>query len=107
MACNGFRVLSFWATHDGYGQLKSRVEEIFQGQMTLLLSHVQNKAPKIFLDGVMHTMGYSFNDGIKYLEAILEILKKAHMQFKASRSTWHATASEFRVSGLLMMVTDH
>ena len=54
----------------------------------------------------MHTSGDSFNDGIKYLEAILEIIKEAGMQFNASKSTWHATASGFPVSGLLMMVTD-
>ena len=75
--------------------------------MTLLLSHVQNKTPKIYLDGVMHNTGDSFNDGIKYLEAILEIIKKAGMQFNASRNTWRATAPEFRVSGLLMMLTHH
>ena len=95
MACNGIRVSSFWVTHDAYPPLKSRVEDIFQGQMTLLFSRVQKETPKIYLDGVLHTSDDSFNDGIKYLEAILEILKKAHMQFKASRSTWHATASEF------------
>ena len=55
--------------------------------MTLLFGHIQNKASKIFLDGEMHTSGDSFNDGIKDLETILEILKKAGMQFNALKST--------------------
>ena len=71
----------------------------------MLYSHVQNEAPKIYMDCLLHTSDDSFNDGIKYLEAILDNLKKAGMQFNAWKGTLHATASEFRVPELLMMLT--
>ena len=63
--------------------------------MTSLFSHLKQYAPKIYLAHVLHTCGDSFEDHLKHLETILEVLEKASLQVNANKSTWCATGLEF------------
>ena len=69
---------------------------IFQGLMTSLFSHLKKYAPKIYLDNVLHTCGNSFDNHLKHLDTILEVLKKAGMQVNAKKE--HLVCNVLRVS---------
>ena len=69
--------------------------DIFKHQMTSLFSHLKSNAPKIYLDDMLHTSGNSFDSHLKYLEAILKVLKKVGVQVNAKKSAWFEMALEF------------
>ena len=79
----------------------------FECQALPLFSHLKSNAPMIYLADVLHTSGNSFDSHLKYLEAILEVLKKVGMQVNAKKVHCMQQHWSFLVSGLLEIVTNH